>query len=214
MILIKKFIKNCLSFFKWQKYALRNFANKRPPINTGPKNNLLKLHIGPGDIDLKGWINIDVRNLEHVHLSTDNIDLHEFSDNSIGEIYICHMLEHLSFIEASNTIDILYKKLSYEGILRISVPDFKIISDTYSSTGDLDSIKFPLMGGQDYPSNFHKSIYDQKTLFNLLKAKGFREIANWETEEVFGQSIGDWSDGYIKNGNKKIKISLNVFGIK
>ena len=105
---------------------------------------------------LEGKSRIDGRDLDHIHIVTDDLSLNEFKNQQLAEIYMCHILEHLSFSEVVDAINIFYTKLKVGGIIIISVPDFNVISKIYSSSGEIELIKYPLMGGQDYSYNFHK----------------------------------------------------------
>jgi predicted SAM-dependent methyltransferase len=170
-----------------------------------------KVHIGCGPVNIEGWINIDARNAPHVHLHTDVIDLASFTDGSLGEIYLCHVLEHFSFAEAEEVMRTFHRKLRPGGVLRISVPDFRSLAQRYlENKVDLESIKFALMGGQDYVYNFHKSVYDEETLANLFRKTGFIAATSYDTQKDFGTDLGDWSTGEIKS----FKISLNMKATK
>ena len=178
-------------------------------IITNERSPLLKprVHIGCGPINLEGWVNIDARNASHVHIHTDVIDLKNFSDNSIGEIYLCHVLEHFSFEEVSSVLDVFFRKLQPGGLLRISVPDFRLMAQSYLvQKVKLHSLKYALMGGQDYQYNFHKSVYDFETLVQVLTAAGFTNAQPYETVKDFGLDLGDWSTGDIADQ----PVSLNV----
>ena len=183
--------------------------NETKLIITNELSSALKprVHIGCGPINLEGWINIDARNNSHIHINTDVMDLKDFSDDSIGEIYMCHVLEHFSFEEVSSILDVFYRKLKPGGLLRISVPDFRLMAQSYlvQKVG-LHSLKYALMGGQDYQYNFHKSVYDLETLVQVLNDAGFNNSQPYETVKDFGLDIGDWSTGEIENQ----PISLNV----
>ena len=211
---IKKTLRNTFRFFKWQKYIVSNYKS-RTPVKLPSNNQGIKVHIRPGEIDLKGWINIDGRDFDHVHIVTDDLSLNEFKNEQLVEIYMCHILEHLSFSEVVDAINIFHKKLKVGGIIRISVPDFNVISKIYSSSGEIELIKYPLMGGQDYSYNFHKSIFDENSLTKLLKESGFDEIKTWDPIQDFGVEIGDWSSGVIKTpeGNKTISLNLKAVRI-
>lgn len=175
----------------------------------------LKLHIGPGPINIQGWINIDARGFNHIHLVTDDLELKEFNDNSVAEIYLCHVLEHLSFAEAQRVMDIFFKKLKKGGVLRISVPNFESMIDIYlRNLNDLEAIKFALMGGQDHPYNFHKSVFDDRSMRKMFERSGFQVIGEWSTIEDFGVDLGDWSSVTFAAPGKCIPISLNLKAIK
>ena len=211
---MRKIIQKLKSIFNRQRSAFKN-RNFPEPIFLPKDNKGIKIHIGPGDINLQGWINLDARHFSHIHIVSDNINLNEFTDNSITEIYLCHVLEHISFVEAEDFISQMYKKLKKNGILRISVPSFDSIIKIYQNNNlNLDLVKYALMGGQDYEYNFHKSIYNQDELENLYKKTGFSKVESWSTKEDFGQEIGDWSATYYNSNVGKIGISLNLKAIK
>lgn len=56
----------------------------------------MKLHVGCGERFLPGWKHLDARKFPHVNYVTDKLDkLNMFADNSVEEIYACHILEHM-----------------------------------------------------------------------------------------------------------------------
>ena len=112
------------------KRIFSNNTNKNLSVNI--KHQKPYIHLGCGDINLKGWINIDARNADHVHILTDKITLDQFGDNSIGVIYLSHVLEHFDFKEVETLLSTFYRKLKSRGILLIAVPDFSSISEIYS----------------------------------------------------------------------------------
>jgi len=173
-----------------------------------------KIHLGCGDINLQGWINLDARDAPHVHIKTESLHLNEFQDNTVSEIYLCHVLEHFSFKEVKDLLANFYLKMHQGGILRISVPDFSALVELYNISSDLKKIEQPLMGGQDYEFNFHKSVFDKNFLSNLLMESGFSEVVNWCPEGDFGKEIGDWSAGFVEYNSKRFPISLNLKAIK
>lgn len=168
------------------------------------------VHLGCGDINLEGWINVDARKADHVHILTDQITLDQFGDDSVGVIYLSHMLEHFDFKEVETLLEIFYRKLKIGGVLLIAVPDFAAISDLYSVERSLDLLEKALMGGQDYQYNYHKSVYDLGLLKRKLLKAGFTKAEQYSTLEEFGQDIGDFSTYHINN---KL-ISLNVRAVK
>jgi predicted SAM-dependent methyltransferase len=179
-------------------------------------NNALRLHVGCGPIDIAGWVNIDARPFPHVHIASNSVALAEFADGAVGEIYLCHVLEHFSFEEVDELLATYQKKLSSGGVLRLSVPDFDLAIAAYQASGaDLEFIRMSLMGGQDYEFNYHKSVFNEKLLTKLLIKAGFSEVLPWNASNDFGCNLGDWSDGQIKKkGVGAFPISLNLKAIK
>lgn len=193
---------------------IKNNYNESNPIYVKNFDKGPRIHLGSGEINIQGWINIDARNFKHTHIIDQDFELKEFTDESISEIYLCHVLEHFSFKDSLRLLEKLNKKLSKGSIIRISVPDFSKLKMIYDQTSNLEQIKFALMGGQNYENDFHKSIYDFKILSELLNQANFRNPTTWNCTEDFGVELNDWSDGTYNVNNKKIKISLNVKAIK
>lgn len=192
-------------------------VSSRQRIAPNPRtDNTLRVHIGCGPIDIAGWVNIDARPFPHVHLASDSVALAEFSDGALGEIYLCHVLEHFSFAEVDQLLVTYQKKLSPGGVLRLSVPDFDLAIAAYRASGeDLELIRMALMGGQDYEFNYHKSVFNRNLLTKLLDKAGFREIETWNVVADFGVDLGDWSSGQLrKKGVGSFPISLNLKATK
>jgi len=212
--LLKK-IKNLLHN---KVYSVRRFLNlwkfffkDSPPIYTKTRTAGLKIHLGAGPINIQGWINVDAREYSHTHIVANNFDLAQFADGSISEIYMCHVLEHFSFSEVELLLRHFKNKLCIGGVIRLSVPSFDKLVDIYcDGHRNIDLIKFAIMGGQDYEFNFHKSIYNQKNLSNILVQSGYTNIEKWDTLSDFGADLGDWSSKYFPTSKDSIQISLNL----
>jgi len=211
---IRLLITNFKNFYNWQLLAFKS-RNKPLPVYSNSRVDGIRLHIGSGDINIQGWINIDARKSDHIHLVTNEINLSEFNDDSIQEIYICHVMEHFSFIEVDELIGLFYKKLKKGGVLRVAVPSFESIIKIYNQNeNNIESIKYALMGGQDYEYNFHKSVYNFNHIKGILEKYRFIDVVKWKTEADFGKKIGDWSSSKFKTKNGYVDISLNVKGFK
>lgn len=200
----------------WRKTCnllINQDANK--VLNALPRNKGPRVHLGSGPINIQGWINVDARQYPHTHIETSRLTLDEFNENTISEIYICHVLEHFSFIEVTELLNSFYKKLQPGACLRLSVPDFdKLINIYIDESRNLDLVKYALYGGQDYSFNFHKSCFNFRSLSELLKKCNFHSIEEWTTLDDFGLSLGDWSDQFFNTQNGPKKISLNLKCIK
>ena len=118
----------------------------------------MKIHVGCGEKYLPGFKHIDARNFEHVDYVTDDLsNLSMFDDNTIDEIYACHLLEHFTREEISNG-EILtewYRVLKSGGILRIAVPNFSI------------SIKYIIIFHISYRYYKNKIFFYKKYIFLL-----------------------------------------------
>lgn len=204
---INKFIR----FFR----SLILSIDKPSPLYTNHLPEGLRLHIGPGHINLQGWVNIDAIQHPHTHIVDHRLELGEFADCSVTEIYACHILEHISHRQIRSVLSHFYAKLREGGVIRVSVPSFDALIELYQlSDKNINSIQYPVMGGQEDDFNYHKTIYNYDLLKLLLLECGFKSIREWSTEKIFGESIGDWSSYKVTMGNKVIPISINLEGIK
>ena len=209
-IQIKEKIKNIVRLIKQSKNLLTNSA----PIYT-ERNKGIRLHLGSGKINLQGWINIDVEDKKHIHIKEKDFKLECFTDKSISEIYLCHVLEHFTEYEISNLMEIFSKKLKKGGILRISVPNFDNILEIYKKKkNNIEKIHPILFGGQDNLYNFHKSAFNKQKLISIFKKYNFKSINEWDTLEIFGSNLGDYSNVNIKVRGIQIPVSLNICGEK
>ena len=97
-ISFKNKIKNILKLFRQSKSILNNSA----PIYT-KRNQGIRLHLGAGKINMQGWINIDAQGENHIQIIEKDFKLECFSDKSISEIYLSHVLEHFTDYEIKNS---------------------------------------------------------------------------------------------------------------
>lgn len=204
-------IKTFLRWVQWQRTAMSNL-DQPAPIYAPHAPKGLRVHLGSGEINLQGWVNVDARAFPHVHAQTSSLSLAEFADAAVGTVYLCHVLEHLSFEEGRTVLLALNRKLADGGTILISVPDFDALVAAYLASGrNFDSIKFALMGGQGYEYNFHRAMYTKQSLAALLAECGYGPAEPWVTEEEFGRSIGDWSSATVKAGEQgAIPLSVNL----
>ena len=179
----------------------------------------MKLHIGCGEKYLPGWKHLDAREFPHIDYVTDKLDkLDMFADNSVEEIYACHVLEHFTRLEMSRggVIKEWYRVLRGGGVLRIAVPNFEAIVEEYMSSKNLELVMGLLYGGQNYEYNFHYQAYDFKRLSELLRRAGFSDIKRYDWREFLPADYDDFSRAYLPHMDFEHGrlMSLNVVAIK
>lgn len=189
----------------------------------------MKLHLGCGKRDFgSDWIHIDGGDYSHLH-SNDIVNL-PFESESVDLIYACHVLEYFDRYEAQKVLMEWNRVLKAEGILRLAVPNFETMCILYMKNKicpltnpeyedwNLESFLGPLYGKMKMGDKYiyHKTVYDFKSLKELLESEGFININKynrWETEHA---EFDDHSAAYLPHMNFKhgTLISLNVEAIK
>jgi len=176
----------------------------------------MKLHLGSGSKHLSGYENIDIRYLPGVD-RVDNVKfLRSFQENTIDEIYACHVLEHFTRWDYLNVISRWYRLLVKGGTLKIAVPDFEQIVTRYNKTKNLKELIGFLYGGQDYNENFHHIIWDFNSLKQDLESIGFVGIKRYDWRDTIHSNVDDYSQSYLPHLDKTngILMSLNIIALK
>lgn len=172
----------------------------------------MKLHVGCGNVILPGWTNLDIEKLPGVDIIDDITTLTKIPDNSCDIIYASHVLEHVGRNEFEDVIRIWNKKLKKNGTLRIAVPDFEKIIIWYQRTKYIIDIVGLVSGGQKTKYDYHKMIYDKKSLTEILLKMGFNDIREWDWRQTDHSKFDDYSQSYLPHmeKDKGLLMSLNL----
>jgi predicted SAM-dependent methyltransferase len=176
----------------------------------------MKLHIGCGEKYLPGYKHMDIIERPHIDFVGTANDLSFLENDSVDEIYACHILEHFKRFEIENVLSEWNRVLCKSGVLRLSVPDFAAIAAEYAEHKNLNSVLGLLYGGQNYEYNFHYQVYDFGRLKTLLENAGFSGISHYDWREFLPADYDDFSRAYLphmdfENGRL---MSLNVIAVK
>jgi predicted SAM-dependent methyltransferase len=176
----------------------------------------MKLHVGCGNVILPGWTNLDIEKLPDVDIIDDITTLTKIPDNSCEIIYASHVLEHVGRNEFEDVIRTWNKKLKKNGTLRIAVPDFEKIITWYQKTKQIIDIVGLVSGGQKTKYDYHKMIYDKKSLTEILLKMGFQDIREWDWRQTDHSKFDDYSQSYLPHMEKDdgLLMSLNLEAIK
>jgi predicted SAM-dependent methyltransferase len=174
------------------------------------------LHIGCGEVAAPGYINIDARRLPHVHFVLHDLrDLDWVPERSVDLVYLSHVLEHVPHPELASVLRSLVRPLKAGGVLRLAVPDIDLIFEIYRSSGsNVQAILGPLMGGQDYPQNFHFGVFNDAWLRNLMTRAGLEDLRTWMPERTEHHDFVDWSWRQFEFDGRSYPVSLNLEGVK
>lgn len=187
---------------------------KRPKF---PSNidHQINLHLGCGMVKHPSFINIDGRAASHIHFVRAIDDLKPFQNQTVDLIYASHCLEHFPFNKIPHVLLEWQRVLKLGGILRLSVPDFDLLLDIYDKNNkELETIMMPLLGGQDYPTNFHMTVFNQQYLTKILKNAGFSTVQQWEPGSSYLTTLNDWSCRSVIINGTAYPVSLNLEAIK
>lgn len=136
-------------------------------------------------------------------------------DASLDLVYMCHVLEHVGRMQLLLTVLEMARVLKPGGILRIAVPDLDRLIHIYHACGkDLKVVAPALMGGQDYPYNFHYSVFNASFLTDLLQRGGFMDVRPWDPTTATYHGFKDWASGTIQWTGNEHPVSLNLEGVR
>jgi len=163
----------------------------------------LWIHFGCGEVADKRFVNVDARPFAHVDYVTKSPLMSAIPRDSAELIYACHVFEHISYLsDQAKTLARWRSMLKPGGRLVLSVPDFdKAVGMYQRGERDFEEIQRALMGGQEYPGNFHFALFTADHLRALLENAGFTKIRPWHPRE---------SDNWPKDWSWDDTISLNL----
>lgn len=179
----------------------------------------MRLHIGCGLRFIPGFIHVDAKPYDHVDMVCQAGNLEWISSNTVEMVYSSHVLEHFGRHEVLPVLIEWARVLKPGGLLRLSVPNFAACAELYHErklTAGIDEIMGLVVGGQKDEFDFHKMIFDLKSLESLLYKAGFTSIKEWDWRETVHSHIDDYSQAYIPHLNKSSGklMSLNIEAVK
>lgn len=137
---------------------------------------MLKLNLGSGQLNIKGYENLDRKNGHEAYPL-------QYDSESVDEIRASHLLEHFSLNEVPKVIKNWVDKLRPGGVLKIAVPDFDIIAKDYNSQKKHEHpVASLILGGQTDENDYHKSLFNTANLTGYLKQAGLTDIQVWESQ--------------------------------
>lgn len=149
----------------------------------------LKLNLGAGHIPLDGYVNVDARPLPGVDVVAEAGVL-PFDVASVDEIRSAHFLEHFPPARLKKLLDYWRGLLRPGGTFTAIVPDAESMILRFArneySWEDLKEVTF---GGQEYPGDFHFSMFAQEELVRTLEDCGFHDVTLVEVGRRNGASL-------------------------
>jgi predicted SAM-dependent methyltransferase len=140
----------------------------------------MKINIGSGALALDGYINLD-RKMGGEAYPLRLPDGSTIADGSCDVIRASHVLEHFPHALILEVIKHWATKLKPGGVLKIAVPDFDWIAQAYLD-GSEAPIEGYVMGGQTDGDDYHKALFNARTLAEYFRAAGLTDIAKWDSD--------------------------------
>ncbi len=163
------------------------------------------------------WVSIDGGDFPHLH--SHDITKLPFEDNTVDLIYSSHVLEYFDRAEVVDVLNEWKRVLKPNGVLRLAVPDFRMMTMLYLNNGyPLESFLGPIFGKMPMGAQtiYHKTTYDFDSLKNVLESLGFIDVKKYDWKTTEHSSHDDHSQAYIPHMDKEngTLISLNVECVK
>ncbi len=174
----------------------------------------IKLHLGCGNNNIKGWINID--KYRKSDIIDDMIILKSFKEKSIDEIYTSHAIEHIKPEDFITALKRWYKLLKVGGILIIRCPDAEYYLKRYLNISDEEKLKDILslkkkgylrgiFGKQTRGEGYkNRNLFTKGLLIKAVEYAGFKVI---DCEKVSLRTSKTMP--HLKNGGEDLGIILN-----
>ncbi|EGR4293840.1 methyltransferase domain-containing protein [Vibrio cholerae] len=137
----------------------------------------IRLNLGCGHIPIDEYINVDARKITGVDLVADVTKL-PFEENTVDEIYCAHLVEHFTDLHFNKEIlPHWYAILKPGSKLKIIVPDAESMSHAFTNQEmPFEDFRLVTFGAQDYTGDFHYNMFSAKSLCDILKKCGFKNI--------------------------------------
>lgn len=179
----------------------------------------IKLHLGCGKRHIPGFVHVDTVRFPHIDHVADIQKLDMFPDGAANLIYACQVIEYFDRESVLPALAEWKRVLTPGGTLRLSVPNFSVISKLYQAGLPLEWFLGTLYGKISDGAGghiFHRTTYDAPSLTLVLNAAGFEDVEHWDWRHTEHAHVDDFSQAYFPHMEKErgILFNLNMQGRK
>lgn len=181
-------LKSIRRWVKRQFWGLRTDARTKGVLRALQERDGLKLHLGCGSIRMEGYVNIDIVPTQATDLVQNVADLPMVRKNSVEEIFLHSVFEHLYAYEQERALREWHRVLKPGGRLVMKwIPDFDLVAEAYvnRSRGTTRPV-FDLSEAYRYthgdprpdnsPGQLHKALFTRENVRQKLLATGFEVL--------------------------------------
>ena len=132
-----------------------------------------KLNLASGKRPMTGYINIDAVPGDDVDLVANVLDLRQFADGTIEEIYSEHLIEHFDRNEISQFFRECNRLLQINGRLKLVAPSLeKAVLKVANGMADLDWLDHFMYANHTHLYDYHKQGIFEAKLRRLASENG------------------------------------------
>lgn len=183
------------------------------PSKEDRPGQLIKLHLGCGKRYIPGFVHIDAVKFPHVDFVHDIRSLANIEDGSASLAYACQVISYFDREELPTVLTEWRRVLCPGGILRLSVPDFAVITRLYTAGLKLEWFLGTLFGKIPDGTGgyrYHRMTFDEPSLRDILLSAGFVRPEKWDWRETEHAAIDDFSQAYFPHMEKERGIQWNL----
>ena len=186
----------------------QGFVRRRSQIRKyfASSSEFAGLQIGAGTHHLDGWLTTD---LIPIQLQIVYMDAHKrfpFHDNTFDFVVAEHVIEHLTYRDATRMLDECHRVLGDKGVLRVSTPNMHLIHRLMSPPLTPALERYVSWSNRKFDGSCdphstahvvnrlqhewgHQFLYDADTLIAALEQCGFAEITECNPNESGHSSL-------------------------
>lgn len=169
----------------------------------------MKIYLGSRNVKPEGYKTVDISPNCNPDIVADITDMPQIADKSCSEVVASHVLEHLSWPESFKALVEMGRILKIGGIIKIAVPDMRLLSEIIKSSGTSFFAAGMIFGaGSTNYFDQHHYGFTAEMLIQILKSLGFSNFDWWNS------TLPEGANGWMLYGSEKIAISLNIQAAK
>jgi predicted SAM-dependent methyltransferase len=167
----------------------------------------VKLYIGSREFRPEGYQTVDIDPATQPDILADAAELTPIASDSVEEVCASAILEHIPWPRAYQALSEFARVLQPGGVLKISVPDMRLLCSMVAR-GARPYYAIGMMFGGYRTQNIHEAHqygYTREMLHEILAVLGFGEFGNWSS------SVADASNGWLwTDAEEKTALMINL----